>query len=192
MSENVTILLKSISNGSRENYDKVFAMVYTELRNIANKHMKGEKPSHTLQPTALVNEAYLKLIGTQQIDWQNRSHFYAMCARVMRQILIDHARSKLASKRGDGAANLTLDEGLVAVGQDRDLEQLLTLDAALDKLKALDERKAKVVELRYFAGLSLDETAEALDASKATIKRDWVFSKAMLEKFMSEKQNESR
>lgn len=192
MSENVTILLKSISNGSRENYDKVFAMVYAELRNIANKHMKGEKPSHTLQPTALVNEAYLKLIGTQQIDWQNRSHFYAMCARVMRQILIDHARSKLASKRGDGAANLTLDEGLVAVGQDRDLEQLLTLDAALDKLKALDERKAKVVELRYFAGLSLDETAEALDASKATIKRDWVFSKAMLEKFMSEKQNESR
>jgi len=139
--------------------------------------MRGERTGHSLQATALVNEAYLRLIGAQQVDWQNRVHFLAVSARLMRRILVDFARKKKYQKRGGGAQEVTLDEALVVVEPGRDL---LALDEALDALAKMDERKAKVVEMRYFGGLTVEETATALGVSPDTVMRDWRLAKAWL------------
>jgi RNA polymerase sigma factor (TIGR02999 family) len=152
--------------------------VYEELRRIARAHMRRERADHSLQATALINEAYLRLFDVQHVNWQNRAHFLAMAARLMRRILVDYARSKGSQKRGGGAVRVTFDEGLPVTqeaGQD-----LVALDAALDALATLDERKSRVVELRFFGGLSVEETATALKVSPETVMRDWKLAKAWL------------
>jgi RNA polymerase sigma factor (TIGR02999 family) len=153
-------------------------MVHDELRRIARACMAGERRGHSLQATALVNEAYLRLVDVQQVNWQNRAHFLAMSARLMRRILVDVARSKGYQKRGAGAFRVTLDDGL-AVTPPRH-QDLVALDDVLKALAEFDERKARVVELRYFGGLSVEETASVLTVSPETVKRDWKFAKAWL------------
>lgn len=153
-------------------------LVYDELRRQANRYMKRERLEHTLQATALVNEAYLRLIEVRSVQWQNRAHFFAMAARLMRRILVDAARSRGYQKRGGGAAMLSLDEALIVPAEPG--EDLVALDAALVALAAIDERKSQVVEMRFFGGLTLDETAEALHISRDTVKRDWKLAKSWL------------
>lgn len=148
------------------------------MRRLAARYLKGERKGHTLQATALVNEAYLRLIEVRQVQWQNRAHFFAMAARLMRRILVDAARARGYQKRGGGAPMVSLDEALlVAIEPGNDL---VALDDALTTLAAVDERKSRVVEMRYFGGLSLDETAAALDISRDTVKRDWKMAKLWL------------
>jgi RNA polymerase sigma-70 factor (ECF subfamily) len=153
-------------------------LVYEELRHIAARYMKGERSGHTLQATALVNEAYLRLIDVQQVQWQNRAHFFAMAARLMRRILVDAARSRGYHKRGGGAPMLSFDEALVVPTEPGD--DLVALDDALTALAAVDSRKSQVVEMRFFGGLSIDETADALHVSRDTVKRDWKIAKLWL------------
>jgi RNA polymerase sigma factor (TIGR02999 family) len=155
--------------------------VYDELRRLARRYLQQERPGHTLQSTALVHEAYLRLVD-QNVSWQNRAHFFGIAAQMMRRILVDHARSRSAAKRGDGACRVTLDEGLVALAE-RDLD-LVALDAALTNLAKIDPQQAKIVELRFFAGLSIEDTSEALHISPATVKRDWAMAKAWLHREM--------
>ena len=157
--------------------EQLVPLVHEELHRIARGCMRGERAGHSLQATALVNEAYLRLIGAQQVDWQNRVHFLAVSARLMRRILVDFARSKKYQKRGGGAQPVTLDEALVVAEPGRDL---IALDEALDALGKLDERKARVVEMRFFGGLSVEETAAALGVSGDTVMRDWRLAKAWL------------
>jgi len=156
--------------------------VYAELRTIAGRYLSRESPGHTLQSTALVHEAYLRLVGQRRVQWQNRAHFFGIAAQMMRRILVDHARSRSAAKRGDGACRVTLDEGLVALAE-RDLD-LVALDAALTNLAKIDPQQAKIVELRFFAGLSIEDTSEALHISPATVKRDWAMAKGWLHREM--------
>jgi RNA polymerase sigma factor (TIGR02999 family) len=153
-------------------------LVYDELRRLATRYMKGERTGHTLQATALVNEAYMRLIEVRQVQWQNRAHFFAMAARLMRRILVDAARARGYQKRGGGAPIVSLDEALVVPTEPGN--DLVALDDALTALAAVDKRKSQVVEMRYFGGLSLDETAEALDVSRDTVKRDWKMAKLWL------------
>jgi len=152
-------------------------VVYQELRRLARHYMGNERVGHTLQATALVNEAYLKLVDIHKVQWQNRAHFFAMSARLMRRILVDSARSRKYQKRGAGAQRVSLDEGLLVVEPGRDL---VALDDALEELAKVDERKSKVVEMRFFGGLSVEETAEALSVSVDTVMRDWKLAKAWL------------
>jgi RNA polymerase sigma factor (TIGR02999 family) len=152
--------------------------VYEQLHRMAARQMRRERPGHTLQTTALVNEAYLKLVNQKETDWKNRAHFFGVAARVMRRILVDHARGRLAGKRGGGLEALPLNEALV-FSEDR-CAQVVALDDALKQLETKDERVSRVVELRFFAGLSVDETAEALRISARTVKRDWNFGRAWL------------
>jgi RNA polymerase sigma factor (TIGR02999 family) len=152
--------------------------VYEELRRLAAHYMKGERLGHTLQATALVNEAYLRLIEVRQVQWQNRAHFFAIAATLMRRILVDAARARGYQKRGGGAAMVSLDEALIMPAEPG--HDLVALDDALTALAAVDQRKSRVVELRYFGGLSLEETAEALDVSRDTVKRDWKMAKLWL------------
>jgi RNA polymerase sigma factor (TIGR02999 family) len=165
-------------NGSQEAADRLFAAAYQELRRLAAWHFERERPDHTLQPTALVNELYLKLFAGEPVEWQNRAHFFAVAAQQMRRILIDHARGHRAEKRGGGEARLSLDDvdGLTAPRE----EELIELDCALHELEELDPRSARVVELRFFAGLTEKEAAEVLGISVATLKRDWDFARAWL------------
>lgn len=153
-------------------------LVYAELRHIAVRYMKGERRGHTLQATALVNEAYLRLIDVQQVQWQNRAHFFAMAARLMRRILVDAARSRGYQKRGGGASMLSFDEALVVPSEPG--HDLVALDDALTALATIDSRKSQVVELRFFGGLDIDETADALSVSRDTVKRDWKMAKLWL------------
>src|SRR5688572_21097394 len=153
-------------------------LVHAELRRLARRHMGHERPGHTLQATALVNEAYLRLIDVRQIQWQNRAHFFAMSARLMRRILVDFARARHYQKRGGGAQKVTFDEAL-AVSHERGGE-LVALDDALVALAAVDPRKSQVVEMRFFGGLSVEETAEALHVSVDTVMRDWKLAKVWL------------
>ena len=153
-------------------------LVYEELRRLATHYMKGERTGHTLQATALVNEAYLRLIEMRQVQWQNRAHFFAMAARLMRRILVDAARARGYQKRGGGAPMVSLDEALVVPTEPGN--DLVALDEALTALAAVDQRKSRVVEMRYFGGLSLEETAEALAVSRDTVKRDWKMAKLWL------------
>ena len=163
--------------GNEAALEQLVPLVHEELHRIARGCMRGERPGHSLQATALVNEAYMRLMGAQQVDWQNRVHFLAVSARLMRRILVDFARSKKYQKRGGGVEPVTLDEGLVVSEPGRDL---VALDEALDVLAKMDERKSKVVEMRFFGGLSVEETAAALGVSPDTVMRDWRMAKAWL------------
>ncbi len=178
-SQQITQLLKQWSDGDAEVLDDLMPLVYVELRRQASGYLRRERSNHTLQPTALINEVYLKLIDQRDVKWQNRAHFFAIAAQAMRRILVDYARERKREKRGGAAENLPLDEALTIVSQEKSVD-LVALDEALDKLAQFDERQAKVVELRYFSGLSIDETAEVLNVSNVTIRRDWNMAKAWL------------
>ena len=182
--QEVTQLLADWGKGDRSALDKLFPLVHSELRRIAQRQMSGERPGHTLQATALVNEAYLKLAGQQRFDWQNRAHFFAVCAQVMRHILIDHARAHARDKRGGGLARVSLNDALV-VAEDQ-AEHFIALDDALRVLERLDPQKGKIVEMRYFGGLSVEETAEVLNVSPRTVRREWQRAKAWLYRMMTE------
>jgi RNA polymerase sigma factor (TIGR02999 family) len=174
----ITRLLIDWRGGDRAALEKLMPLVYDELRRLARHYLSQERPGHTLQATALVNEAYLRLIDQQSSDWQNRTHFFAVAARIMRHLLVDHARARGYIKRGGGAHQVSLDEAaVVAPEQSFDL---LALDEALNRLAEIDERKVVIVELRYFSGLSVEETAEAMRLSEITIKREWLKAKAWL------------
>src|SRR5262249_1549349 len=176
--ENVTQLLKEWRSGDPQAFDRLLPLVYEELRSIAHRYIRRENAGHSLQTTALVHEAYLRLVGRDETDWQNRSHFFGVCAQVMRHLLVDRARARHAAKRGGSALRVSFNSGIPAADE-RD-EMLLALDAALDRLSAVDERKSRIVELRYFGGLSVEETAEAMNLSTVTIKREWQRAKAFL------------
>lgn len=154
-------------------------LVYEELHRQASRYLRKERQGHTLQTTALIHEAYLKLIGINEIEWQNRNHFFALASTAMRRILVDYARERNRDKRGGAAENLPLDEGLMISSNEKSVD-LIALDEALNRLAKLDERQARVVELRYFSGLSIDETAEVLGVSNATVRLDWNLAKAWL------------
>ena len=174
----VTALLLAWGDGDESALARLIPIVHGELYRIARACMAGEKGAHTLQATALVNEAYLRLIETQRMNWQNRAHFLSMAARLMRRILVDFARSKQYLKRGGGAVNVSLDPAVaLSVQPDRDL---VALDDALEALAKVDERKSRVIEMRFFGGLSVKETAEALHVSPETVMRDWKLAKAWL------------
>jgi len=174
----ITQALVELSNGDASAHDRLFPLVYDALRDLARRELRHERPDHTLSATALVHEAYLKLVQLERIDWKGRAHFFGVCAPVMRQVLISHARSRNAAKRGAGAAKLPLSDAL-AVAEERP-EDLLALDEALARLEALSPRQARVVEARFFAGLSVEETATALGISPATVKREWTAARAWL------------
>ena len=174
----VTQLLIAWSNGEEEALEKLVPLIYDELRRIARRYMKREPAGHTLQTTALVNEAYLRLIEQKGMKWQNRAHFFAISAQLMRRILVSMARARHANKRGGEARQVSLDEALV-ISEERAAE-LVALDEAMNELAALDPRRSRVVELRYFGGLSVEETAEVLNISPETVMRDWKRAKAWL------------
>jgi RNA polymerase sigma factor (TIGR02999 family) len=176
--ENVTLVLEQMRKGDKGAADKLLPLVYDEFRALARHYLAQERANHTLQPTALVHEAYMKLVDQTRVDWQGRSHFFAVAAQAMRRILVDHARSRQRDKRGGGRARVVLDEA-VALSPQKD-EDVLALDEALERLAALDPRQAKVVELRFFGGLSVEEVAEALKVSKRTVEGDWTFARAWL------------
>jgi len=182
--QEVTQLLAAWGKGDRSALDQLLPLVHLELRRIAQRQMSQERPGHTLQATALVNEAYLKLAGQQGFDWQNRAHFFAVCAQVMRHILIDHARAHARDKRGGGAVKVSLNDALV-VAEDQ-AGHFIALDEALRVLERLDPQKGKIVELRYFGGLSVDEAAEVMNISPRTVRREWQRAKAWLYRMMTE------
>jgi RNA polymerase sigma-70 factor, ECF subfamily len=174
----VTKLLRAWGQGEEAALDRLIPLVYRDLHLRARRCMAGERVEHSLQTTALIHEAYLRLVGPCPADWESRGHFFAVAARVMRRILVDHARARRAQKRGGAGDPVTLDEQLVvAPGPDRDL---VSLDDALQALAALDERKARVVEMRFFGGLSVEDTAEVLKVSPQTVLRDWKLAKVWL------------
>jgi RNA polymerase sigma factor (TIGR02999 family) len=172
------------SNGDQAALDKLLPLVNAELRQLARRYMRRESPGHTLQTSALVNEAYLRLIDQKQVQWQNRAHFFGIAAQLMRRILIDHARSHHYAKRGGGAIKVSLDEA-AAVTEARAAE-LLAVDEALEKLTAMDARKGRIVELRFFGGLTEEETAEVMDISTPTVQREWRAAKAWLRRMLTE------
>jgi RNA polymerase sigma factor (TIGR02999 family) len=174
----VTQLLLDWSNGNQAALDRLTPLVYEELHRLAHQHMKRERGDHTLQTSALVNEAYLRLIDQRNVHWQNRAHFFSIASRLMRRILVDHARAHNYAKRGGGALRVSLDEAAF-VSQER-ASELVALDDALTSLAAIDQRKCQVVELRFFGGMSVEETATALGVSPITVKRDWSTAKAWL------------
>jgi RNA polymerase sigma factor (TIGR02999 family) len=174
----LTQALTDWRNGDQDAGKRLFAAAYQELRRLAAWHLRWERPGHTLQATALVNELYLKLFGGEPMDWRNRAHFFAVAAQQMRRLLVDYARAGLAEKRGGGRVKLSLTEvkGLAAPSK----EALLDLDAALRRLETLDPRSARIVELRYFGGATEQDAAEAASVSVATVKRDWEFARTWL------------
>ncbi len=177
----MTELLLEWRRGDRAALDRLTPLVYDELRRLAHRYMRAERGGHTLETTALVNEAYLRLAGQQRVEWQDRAHFFAVTAQVMRHVLIDHARRRRYAKRGGAdAQQVPLEEAHAMTGERA--AELLALDEALEKLAQLDTRKARVVELRYFAGLSLEETADVLEVSVMTVRRDWRAARAWLYK----------
>jgi RNA polymerase sigma-70 factor, ECF subfamily len=185
---NATTLLLAWGRGDETALDQLIPLVHDELRRLARRHMAGERVGHTLQATALVNEAYLRLIEVNQVRWQNRAHFFAMASRVMRRILVDAARARGYQKRGAGAEKVSLDEALLISGEPR--QELIALDDALNALAAFDLRKSQVVEMRFFGGLSVEETAEALHVSADTVMRDWRLAKVWLVRELSGEQLE--
>ncbi len=182
--EEVTRILEEIQQGDESAVRRLFPLVYEELRRMAAAYLGRERPGHTLQPTALVHDAFLKLVGREEGQFAGRGQFFAVAARAMRRILIDHARSRKAAKRGGGAARLSLDGALDAPAPDRDL-WLVALDEALERLAVVDPRQARVVELRFFGGLTIDETARVLEVSAATVERDWAMARAWLHREMT-------
>ena len=173
----ITQLLVDAYAGKRAASDELWGAVYGQLRQIAHRELRGDE-GHTLSTTALVHEAYLKLIDIERVDWQDRAHFFAIASRAMRNVLIDHAVRRKTLKRGGGELNVTLEE--VAESRERPLDELIALSRALDELERIDERQARVVECRFFGGLTVDETAEVLDVSPSTVDRDWGRAKLWL------------
>jgi len=176
--QEVTQLLADWSHGNDAALAELTPLVYEELRRLAHRHMGGERPDHTLQTTALVNEAYLRLADQTNPSWQDRAHFFAVAARAMRQILVNYAKSQRSLKRGGGALKIELDEA--AIVSPEESKEIIDLHEALERLATLDSRKGRVVELKYFGGLNHDEIAEVLKVSTVTVRRDWVFAKAWL------------
>ena len=174
----ISVILKDWSGGSRVSADALLALVYDELRKIAGKYLRKERSDHTLQPTALVHEAYLKLVDISDISWQDRAHFFAVASNVMRHILVDHARARLTEKRGSEFQRIAL-EDVISFYNQPDVD-LVELDEALLQLAKFDEQQSRIVELRFFGGLTIDETAHVLGISSATVKREWTLAKAWL------------
>jgi RNA polymerase sigma factor (TIGR02999 family) len=180
---NVTQLLIGWSNGDRAALDSLLPLVYEELRQQAARYLRRERVGHTLQTTALIHEAYLRLIDQKNVHWQNRAHFFGIAAQLMRRILVDHARTRTRAKRGGSNLRVSFNEAnLLAASQDLDI---VALDEALARLAELDEQQSRIVELRFFSGLSVPETAEVLRISPATVKRDWSMAKAWLHRELS-------
>ena len=199
----VTQLLAQWRGGNEQALGELTGLVYQELRSLAQRHLRRERANHTIQRTALVHEAFVRLVNQQSVDWQSRAHFFGLASNLMRRILVDHARARLASKRGGGIVAVSLDEitnptepedsgGSVApayaepgVVDDETDDDVTAIDEALTRLAALDERQAKIVEMRYFGGLTIEETAQALDISDATVKREWTLARAWLRRELS-------
>jgi RNA polymerase sigma-70 factor, ECF subfamily len=177
-SEDITELLRLWNDGNSDALEKLAPLVYRELHRLAVHYMRNERPGHTLQATGLINEAYVRLIDWRNVQWQNRSHFYAVVAQFMRRVLVDYARSRLYAKRGGDFHQVSLEEG--ATLADNSMKTMLDVDLALQRLASIDPRPAQVVELRYFGGLSVEETAEVLKVSTITVIRSWNFAKAWL------------
>jgi RNA polymerase sigma-70 factor (ECF subfamily) len=175
--KDISALLRAWSDGDQNALDGLTPIVYDELRRLAHRYMKRERPGHTLQTTALVNDAYMRLVGYKRMKWQNRAHFFAVSAQVMRRILVDHARSHNV-KRGAGVPHVSLEE-VAVVGGDRPAD-LVALDDALNALARIDPRKVQIIEMRFFGGLSVEDTAEVLNVSPATVRRDWSIAKFWL------------
>ena len=174
----VTGLLVAWKNGSPEALDELIPIVYSELRKLARQQLRGERPDHSLQPTALTHEAFLRLFGTRQVGWQNRAHFFAVASQLMRRVLVEHARKRQTLKRGGMPTRVTLDEADTPV-EPLDVD-VVNLHEALTELEEVDPRQSRIVELRYFGGLNMEETAEVLSVSPATVKRDWRVAKLWL------------
>ncbi len=183
-SKDITLLLREWSDGNGEALDALVPLVYEELRRQAARYLRRERPDHTLQTTALIHEAYLKLVDQKNVRWQNRAHFFAIAAQAMRRILVDYARAKHRDKRGGEAQKIPLEE-TVALAAEEESVDLIALDEALERLAGVDEQKARIVELRYFSGLSVEETAEVLKTSPRTIERGWTTAKAWLHRELS-------
>lgn len=181
--QGVTELLVAWSNGDNNAGDQLMTLVYQELHRLAHHYMKRESPSHTLQTSALVNEAFVRLVDQRKVQWQNRAHFFGIAANMMRRILVDYARQRSYAKRGGGATTIPLDEAWI-ISEERSSE-VIDLDEALAKLVEIDERKSRIVELRFFGGLSIEETAEVLAVSPGTVMRDWSLAKAWLRREMT-------
>jgi RNA polymerase sigma factor (TIGR02999 family) len=181
--QEITQLLMSWSEGDKTALDQLVALVYPELRRLAKRHMARENLANTFQTSALINEAYLKLVDQQNVKWQNRAHFFALTAQVMRHILVDHARTRDCARRGGGVRKLPLDEAAALTEQRA--AQLIALDDALSQLALLDVRKSQIIELRFFAGLSLEETSEVMNISPSTVQREWRAAKAWLHHTMT-------
>lgn len=175
--EDITLLLEDWRSGNEKAFDVLFSVVHRELHRIAAAYMRRERATHTLQPTALINEAYIKLVGKPAMNWRNRTHFFAVAAKIMRQVLIDHARERAAQKRGGGDEKLVLEEGLVHAERDVDL---VKLDEVLSVFEKIDPEKSRIIELRFFGGLSIEQTADVLGVSISTVKRDWRTARAWL------------
>lgn len=182
--QDITGYLEAWRNGDQAAFDRLLELVHAELRRLARLQMRRERPGHTLDPTALVNEAYMRLAGRADVPWRDRAHFFAVCAQVMRHVLVDHARARGREKRGGDAVRIPL-EGPALLTPNR-AEELVALDAALQDLEAVDPRKGRIVELRYFAGLSVEETAEVLGVSPATVGREWRQARAWLYRALAE------
>ena len=180
----VTRLLLEWKRGDATALDRLLPLIYAELRRIASRRLRRERPGHTLQPTALVHEAYFKLIEAPELEWRDRAHFFAVAARVMRHVLVDHARAHQAGKRGGALRKVPIDN-LAAPGVSTDID-LLALEEALGRLGDFDPQQSRVVELRYFGGLTIEETAEVIGVSIATVKREWMMARAWLRRELSE------
>jgi RNA polymerase sigma-70 factor, ECF subfamily len=185
MSKDANELLAAVKGGDRSKLAELVDVVYEDLHRLAQQYMGQERAGHTLQPTALVHEAFLKLIDQTRVDWQDRSHFFAVGAQAMRRILVNHAKSRARVKRGGGRRKLPIDEALT-VSLEND-EEILALDEALEKLAALDERQAKIVELRFFGGLNVEETAAVFGVSTRTIEREWAACRAWLRRELADR-----
>lgn len=179
----ISEILASWGHGEPSAREALIPLVYDELRRIARRHLRGERPNHTLQSAALVHEAYFRLLEIEAPPWQNRAHFFGVAAQLMRHILVDHARNRLAAKRGGGAQRLTLDTKLVRLRKPE--MDLVALDDALNELAAFDPQQSRIIEMRFFGGLSIEETATVLDISPATVKREWATARAWLQREMS-------
>ncbi len=181
----ITQILNELKNGQRDSLDELLPIVYDELHRLAKSHLSRERSDHTLQPTALVHEAYLRLLGQAEVEWQNRAHFFGIAARLMREILIEYARMKNRKKRGgEFKTQIALDDA-VSFNNRKQLD-VIAVDEALTKLENLDERQARVVEMKFFGGLKIEEIAEVLDVSPATVKREWSSAKLFLYKLLSD------
>jgi RNA polymerase sigma factor (TIGR02999 family) len=180
----ITQILSELKNGEPDALNELLPLVYNELRQLANSYLRRERSNHTLQPTALVHEAFLRLVGQNEIQWQNRAHFFGIAARLMREILIEYARMTNRKKRGgEFKTQIALDEA-VSFSQNHELD-VIAVDEALKKLETLDKRQAQIVEMKFFAGLKIEEIAEVLSISPATVKREWATAKLLLNKILS-------